>query len=173
MDVVIGLAASGTTPFVWGALREAKSRHALTGCVVNVIDVPLIELVQHAIAVPTGPEVIMGSTRLKAGTAQKMILNMISTGVMVRVGRTYSNLMTDMQVSNAKLRGRAVTIVAEATGLSLETATTLLTQAAGEMKTAIAAAKLGIPPHEARQRLAESNGNLNRVLGETADLTGR
>lgn len=166
LDCVIGVAASGSTPFVSGALLEALERDALTGGVVNVVDAPILELAQHPVIVPTGPEVITGSTRLKAGTAQKMVLNMISTGVMVRAGRTFGNLMTDMQASNLKLHHRAKVIVAEATGFSIEEAATLLDQCNHEIKTAIAAALLHTTPEIARQRLAEVNGNVNRIANE-------
>lgn len=163
-DSVIGVAASGSTPFVVSVLREADARGALTGSIANVADAEISTLVQHPIVIITGPEVITGSTRLKAGTAQKMVLNMLSTGVMVRIGRTYSNLMVDMQTTNHKLRERAQVIVAEATNLSLEDAEVLLAQSQGEIKTAIAAALLGLTPNEARQRLATVGGNLNRVM---------
>lgn len=163
-DSVIGVAASGSTPYVQGALREANERGALTGSIVNVVDAPISALAQYPVVVPTGPEAIMGSTRLKAGTAQKLVLNMISTGVMVRVGRTYSNLMTNMQMSNIKLRKRAEVIVAEATGLDLAAAADLLTRCDGDMKTAIAAALLKLSPEEARQCVAAAYGNLNRCV---------
>jgi N-acetylmuramic acid 6-phosphate etherase len=163
LDSVIGVAASGSTPFVQGALREASERGALTGSISNAPRAPISALAQYPITVVIGPEVITGSTRLKAGTAQKMILNMISTGVMVQVGRTFNNLMTDMQASNVKLRERAVIIVTDATGLSRDEARALLQQCDGEMKTAITCALTGSPPDEARQRLAAVGGNLNRL----------
>jgi len=164
LDTVIGVAASGRTPFVRGTLIEAGVRGALTGCVVNVVRAPLCTLVQHPITLATGPEALTGSTRLKAGSAQKMALNMISTGVMARVGRTYGNLMTDMRMSNIKLRGRAVRIVADATGLDETAARDLLERCGGEMKTAIAAALLNLEPETARERLNAAHGNLNRMV---------
>lgn len=166
LDSVIGVAASGSTPFVYGALQEAIKRGALTGCIVNVMDAPISEIVGYPIVLPTGPEALTGSTRLKAGTAQKLVLNMISTGIMRRVGRMYHNLMTDMQAGNVKLRERATRIVAEATGLDLDAASTLLTRCNNEMKTAIASALLRISPEQARSRLAEMHGNLNRLLAQ-------
>jgi N-acetylmuramic acid 6-phosphate etherase len=164
LDTVIGVAASGSTPFVVGTLREAAERGALTGCVVNAAETLIPTLVQYPVIVPTGAEVIMGSTRLKAGTAQKLVLNMISTGVMMRVGRTFGNLMTDMQMSNVKLRKRAGVIVAEATDLPLDEAVELLNRCDGEMKTAIASARLKIAPEAARKRLDEFGGNLYRSI---------
>jgi len=163
-DSVIGIAASGATPYVQAALREAAARGALTGSIVNVANAPISALSQFPISVSVGAEVIMGSTRLRAGTAQKLILNMITTGVMVRAGRTFGNLMTDMQASNIKLRGRAQVIVAEATGLPLAAAAELLTHCNGEIKTAIAAELLHIVPDQAREQLATVNGDLNRLI---------
>jgi len=163
-DTMIGVAASGSTPFIIGAVREARERGSLTGCIVNNADSPIAQLVEHPIVVPTGPEVIMGSTRLKAGTAQKLVLNMISTGIMMRVGKTYGNLMVDMQMSNIKLRKRAEVIVAEATELPLVEAADLLERCAGEMKTAIGSYLLNLSPADARDRLQLYNGNLYRCL---------
>ncbi|MHB8626126.1 MAG: N-acetylmuramic acid 6-phosphate etherase [Aggregatilineales bacterium] len=162
-DTVIGIAASGSTPYVQGVLREATERVALTGAIVNVPDSPVAALAQYPIVLPVGPEVIMGSTRLRAGTAQKLALNMLTTGIMVRAGRTFGNLMTDVQMSNAKLKGRARVIVSEATGLSETMAAALLDQCYGEIKTAIAAHLLSVAPDEARRRLALVNGDLNRL----------
>jgi N-acetylmuramic acid 6-phosphate etherase len=163
LDSVIGVAASGSTPYVKGLLREAAERGALTGSIACAPNAPISGLAQHPIEVVTGPEVITGSTRLKAGTAQKMVLNMITTGVMVRVGRTFNNLMTDMRITNAKLSERAVVIVSEATGLPMAEARTLLERCNGEMKTAIVCALKSVAPDEARQRLAEAKGNLNQI----------
>jgi N-acetylmuramic acid 6-phosphate etherase len=162
-DTVIGVAASGSTPFVRGALEEASARGALTASIVNVVDAPLSAIAQHPIVLATGPEALTGSTRLKAGTAQKLALNMISTGIMVRVGKTFGNLMTDMQASNIKLRNRAIVIVGDATGLSQAEAEALLTACDGEMKTAIAAALLNLPPAAARERLNAARGNLTAL----------
>ena len=165
-DTVIGIAASGSTPFVIGALKAAGERAALTGAIVNVPDSPIAAMVQHPIQLAVGPEVIMGSTRLRAGTAQKLVLNMLTTGAMVRVGRTFGNLMTDMQASNNKLQGRARVIVSEATGVDDRMAGDLLVHSDGEIKTAIAMSLLNVPAAEARERLIAIGGNLN----ELADL---
>jgi N-acetylmuramic acid 6-phosphate etherase len=163
-DIVIGIAASGRTPYVMGALREAGARKALTACIVNTIDAPIARLVKHPIVILTGAEALTGSTRLKAGTAAKLVLNMISTGLMVAVGHTYDNLMTDMQTSNLKLGDRARRIVAQATGLESEAAADLLARAEGEIKTAIVAARLNISIEQARAQLATHKGKLARTI---------
>jgi N-acetylmuramic acid 6-phosphate etherase len=165
LDSVIGVAASGSTPFVIGALEAAKALGALTGCVVNVVESPIAALVAHPICIATGAEVLMGSTRLKAGTAQKLALNMLSTGAMLRAGRIYENLMTDMRAANVKLRERAAVIVAEAAQLDLAQARDILDACDGEMKTAIVAARLGVLPEEARARLVAVKGDLGVLLG--------
>ncbi|PJF32309.1 MAG: hypothetical protein CUN51_01385 [Candidatus Thermofonsia Clade 1 bacterium] len=165
LDSVIGVAASGSTPFVIGALEAAKALGALTGCVVNVVESPIAALVAHSICIATGAEVLMGSTRLKAGTAQKLALNMLSTGAMLRAGRIYENLMTDMRAANVKLRERAAVIVAEAAQLDLAQARDILDACDGEMKTAIVAARLGVLPEEARARLVAVKGDLGVLLG--------
>ena len=153
-DSVIGVAASGRTPYAIGGLQEAKKRGALTISITCNRPSPLGELAEISIALVVGPEVLSGSTRLKAGTAQKMVLNMISTAVMIRLGKTYSNLMVDVQPTNAKLRQRARRIVAEATGLDLQRAAEILSACNGEVKTAIVAILAGISPELARIRFA-------------------
>src|SRR6185369_10449826 len=115
-DVVVGIAASGRTPYVIGALENARSVGAYTVAVVNVKPSAMEAVADLTIAAVTGPEALTGSTRLKAGTAQKMVLNLLSTGVMVRLGKTYGNLMVDVKATNEKLRDRAVRIVTAATG---------------------------------------------------------
>src|SRR5258706_10231353 len=157
-DCVISIAASGRTPYAIGGLEEANKRGALTISIACNRPSPLEELAEIGIAPIVGPEVVSGSTRLKAGTAQKMVLNMISTGVMIRLGKTYSNLMVDVQPTNIKLRQRARRIVADATGASLEQATRILQESDGEVKTAIVAVLADIPPEGARQRLRATGG---------------
>jgi N-acetylmuramic acid 6-phosphate etherase len=125
---------------------------------------PMAAAADVAIAPVVGPEVLTGSTRLKAGTAQKMVLNMLSTGVMIRLGRTYGNLMVDVQASNAKLRVRAVRIVAQATGLDRAEAEALLAASHNDVKTAIVASLAGISPEEARNRLVAAGGVVRRAL---------
>jgi len=164
-DSVIVIAASGRTPYAIGGLQEAKKRGALTVSIVCNRPSPLEELAEIGIAPVVGPEVVSGSTRLKAGTAQKMVMNMISTAVMIRLGKTYSNLMVDVQPTNVKLRQRARRIVAEATGLDLRRATEILSVCNGEVKTAIVAALVGISPELARIRLYETGGYVRKTIG--------
>lgn len=164
-DCVVSIAASGGTPYAIGGLEEAKKRGALTVSIACNRPSPLEELAEIGIAPIVGPEVVSGSTRLKAGTAQKMVLNMISTGVMIRLGKTYSNLMVDVQPTNIKLRQRARRIVADATGVSLEQATKILQESDGEVKTAIVALLANVPPEVARQRLRATGGFVRKAIG--------
>jgi N-acetylmuramic acid 6-phosphate etherase len=164
-DSVIGIAASGRTPYAMGGLQEAKKRGALTISITCNRPSPLEELADIGIALVVGPEVVSGSTRLKAGTAEKMVLNMISTAVMILLGKTYSNLMVDVQPTNAKLRQRARRIVAEATGLDLQRATQILSACNGEVKTAIVTVLAGISPEIARIRLYETGGYVRKAIG--------
>jgi N-acetylmuramic acid 6-phosphate etherase len=164
-DAVIGIAASGRTPYAIGGLQEAKKRGALTVSITCNRPSPLEELAEIGIAPVVGPEVVSGSTRLKAGTAQKMVLNMISTAVMIHLGKTYSNLMVDVQPTNGKLRRRAQRIVAQATGLDLHRATEILAVCNGEVKTAIVAVLAGISPELARLRLHEADGYVRKAIG--------
>ncbi len=163
-DTVVGIAASGRTPFVLGAIEYARAKGALTIGVCNSADAPLSDTVDIPIAVISGPEVITGSTRLKSGTAQKLVLNMLSTATMIRLGKTYGNLMVDVQPTNEKLRVRAVRIVAEATGLEIDSAKAALEAADGEVKTAIVSALTGMEPPLARERIAEANGRIRTVI---------
>jgi N-acetylmuramic acid 6-phosphate etherase len=163
-DSLVGIAASGRTPYVIGAMQEAKRRGALVISLACNHPSPMAENADIVIAPIVGPEIVTGSTRLKAGTAQKLVLNMLSTGVMIRLGKTYGNLMVDVQASNEKLRQRARRIVAEATGLSFEQAAAQLEACNDEVKTAIVAALLGVAPAEARQRLAAGQGVIRRAL---------
>ncbi len=163
-DALVGIAASGRTPYVLGAVESTKERGALTiGLTCNAAT-PLHDRCDITIAPVVGPEVIAGSTRLKAGTAQKMVLNMLSTGAMILLGKTYGNLMVDVQPTNTKLRKRAITIVQEATGLSEPAAASLLATANDEVKTAIVAALAGVPPDISRQRLAAAGGIVRAAL---------
>jgi N-acetylmuramic acid 6-phosphate etherase len=164
VDCVVGIAASGRTPYVLGALAYAQEIGALTVGVACNVPAPILEAAQIAIGVPVGPEVITGSTRLKAGTAQKLVLNMLSTAVMIRLGKVYGNLMVDVQVTNHKLAGRAQRIVAEATGVDPERAAELLAAAGNRVKVAIAMGLLGISAEEAADRLDANAGRLRDVL---------
>ena len=163
-DSVVGIAASGRTPYVLGALAQARSRGALTISLACDHPSPMADAADIAIAPLVGPEVITGSTRLKAGTAQKMVLNMISTGVMIRLGKTYGNLMVDVQATNAKLQARARRIVAEACGVSAEQAGALLRACDGQVKVAIVAHLAGISAVAARERLTERGGIVREAL---------
>lgn len=170
-DTVIGIAASGRTPWVLGGLAEASRAGALTialTCAGGAAHPSrMAQAAEIAIELATGPEVLTGSTRLKAGTATKLVLNMISTGVMVRRGAVYGNLMVNVQLTNAKLIDRARRIIAEATGCDPATAARLLTEA-GDVKSAILMHQLGLSREAATARLAQSNGNLRRALDRTA-----
>ena len=169
-DAVVGVAASGRTPYVLGAMTYAKEQGALTIGLACNADTPLTTLVDISIAPVVGPEVITGSTRLKAGTAQKMVLNMLSTGAMVVLGKTFGNLMVDVQATNAKLRRRAVEIVSRATGRDTVAAEALLHESGDEVKTAILAGRAGVAPGRAREQLAASGGVL-RVALDALDAT--
>lgn len=163
-DALVGIAASGRTPYVLGAMGEGKRRGALVISLTCNRPTPMQDLADIAIAPLVGPEAITGSTRLKAGTAQKLVLNMLSTGVMVRLGKTYGNLMVDVQTSNVKLRDRARRIVAEACGLPPDEAGRLLAECSGETKTAIVAALANVSPARARAALEQSGGAVRAAL---------
>lgn len=165
-DVVVGIAASGTTPYVIAALDEARSAGAATIGLTCNRDAPIVAHADISIAVVTGPEVLAGSTRMKAGTATKMVLNILTTASMVRLGKTYGNLMVDMRASNEKLIGRSLRILQALTGLDLAEARTVLDASDGELKTAIAAQRLGITAGQARQKLQAAGGRLRAALGE-------
>ena len=168
-DVLCGVAASGRTPYVIGGLGYAKSLKAATIAVACTPDSPIAALADIAITAVTGPEVITGSTRLKAGTAQKIILNMLSTGTMIRLGKVYGNLMVDVKVSNDKLKERARRIVMEATGKNLREAEEALTKAAGSAKLAVFMLLANLSAEEARVQLANADGYIGRALkGESS-----
>ena len=167
-DVVVGLTASGRTPYVGGALRVARAAGAFTALVSANPRAELADRVDVHIAVDTGPEAVAGSTRLKAGTAQKLVLNSLSTALMVALGRTYSNLMVEMNASNAKLRGRVLTILTEASGESEQECARALTEADGEMKTAIVELLAGVDAAKARAALAVGGGRVRSALDALA-----
>jgi N-acetylmuramic acid 6-phosphate etherase len=162
-DSLVGVAASGRTPYTLGGMAEARRRGALVVSLACNHPSPMADLADIAIAPVTGPEVINGSTRLKAGTAQKMVLNMLSTGIMIRLGKTYSNLMVDVRPNNAKLRARARWIVEQACGLSPDQAAARLAACGGEVKVAIVSALAGVAPDEARLRLERAKGYVRRA----------
>jgi N-acetylmuramic acid 6-phosphate etherase len=163
-DALVAIAASGRTPYVLGAVAEANRLGAL---VVGVSANAGSEL-SRAVGIPitplTGPEVISGSTRMKAGTATKLVLNMISTGVMIRLGHVYGNLMVNVQPVNSKLTARARRILREAAGVGEERASELLDQSGSDLKAAIVMAKLGAGLDEARRRLDDAQGRLSEAL---------
>jgi N-acetylmuramic acid 6-phosphate etherase len=164
-DAVVGVSASGRTPFVVEALRTAAAAGALTAAVVAVHDSELGRLADHALAVVVGPEFVAGSTRLKAGTAQKLVLNTISTVAMIRLGKTYGDLMVDVRTSNDKLAARARRTVLEATGVSEEEAEAALAEAGGNAKVAIVALLAGTDAATARERLERADGVIRSALG--------
>ncbi len=163
-DSILGIAASGGTPYVLGAMAEARRCGALVLSLACNHPSQLEELADIAIAPLVGPEVITGSTRLKAGTAQKLVLNMISTGVMIRLGKTFGNLMVDVRASNSKLRRRAQRIVEQACGLDEADARALLEACGGEVKVAIVSSLAGLSPAEATGRLDASGGVVQQAL---------
>ena len=167
-DAVVGIAASGETPFTVAAVRRARERGAWTAAVVCNAGSSLEAACDLAIMPLVGPEVIAGSTRLKAGTAQKLVCNMLSTLAMVRLGKVYGNLMVDLRATNAKLRGRAARIVAAAAGMDERRAESALGLAGGRVPVAIVMLRLNMDANAARQRLEEAQGSLRRALGETA-----
>lgn len=169
-DAVIGIAASGRTPFVIGAISRAKQLGALTIGLSCNSDTELSRVADHGIEVLTGPEFISGSTRLKAGTAQKLVLNMFSTITMVRLGKTYGNLMVDVNASNEKLRIRAARIVSRLTGVSEDSAHSLLAEADYSVPLAVVAQRKQLPISEARMVLAAANGHLKHALGNDGEL---
>jgi N-acetylmuramic acid 6-phosphate etherase len=177
-DTLLGIAAGGTTPYVLGAIDHAK-RLSDVGCwvsdkakpetfpltaLVACSPVPKPASADHLIILPTGPEVLTGSTRMKAGTATKLALNAISTTLMVRSGRVFENLMVDVRPTNAKLLDRAVRIVSVLTGLSRDASATLLESAGNEIKTAVLVNRAGLAPQQARQVLNQAGGRLGKAL---------
>jgi N-acetylmuramic acid 6-phosphate etherase len=167
-DVICGIAVSGSTPFVWGALAEARERGATTvlvTCNPSWSDVPTAGPVDVAVVLDVGPEVIAGSSRLKGGTATKLVLNTISTAAMIRCGKVYDNLMVDVVPANRKLRERAVRLVARVSGTTTERARELLELAAGRVKVAILMSR-GLGGAEAEALLGHHGGILRRALEE-------
>jgi N-acetylmuramic acid 6-phosphate etherase len=164
-DAMIGISASGTTPYTVAAIRRSNMIGALTVGITSQPGSPLASEADIAIVPNTGPEVIMGSTRMKSGTAQKLVLNAISTGVMIRLGRVYSNLMIDMPATNEKLRSRAVRMVELAAGVTRPAAVQALREAAGNVRLAAVMARKKVSAEEARKLLEAHRGSLREVLG--------
>ncbi|HEY0809205.1 MAG TPA: N-acetylmuramic acid 6-phosphate etherase, partial [Longimicrobiales bacterium] len=166
-DFALGIATSGTTPYVHGALRRARELGARTGFLLCTYPSEELHKAHDVVIAPlVGPEVITGSTRMKAGTATKMVLNTITTSSMVLLGKVFGNLMVDLQVTCQKLQDRGERILMETTGVERDTATDLLERADGHVKTAIVMSKLGVDQDEARKRLHDSDDVLVRVVGD-------
>ncbi|MEE1929648.1 N-acetylmuramic acid 6-phosphate etherase [Streptomyces sp. TRM 70351] len=171
-DTVVGVSASGRTPYAVGAVRHARARGALTVGLSCNAGSPLAAAAEHGIEIVTGPELITGSTRLKAGTAQKLVLNMFSTITMIRLGKTYGNLMVDVRASNAKLHARSRRIVALATGAEEQEVEAALAATGGEVKNAILTLLGGVDGPAAARLLAASGGHLRPALQAAARARG-
>ncbi|HEX8763502.1 MAG TPA: N-acetylmuramic acid 6-phosphate etherase, partial [Candidatus Acidoferrum sp.] len=165
-DVVIGVTASGTTPYALAALKYARSRGVTTVAITSNRRMPVARLAKIVIAAEVGSEVLTGSTRMKAGTAQKMVLNMLSTATMARLGHVYENLMIDVVLTNEKVAKRALRILAEASGMSVSDAEHALRAAGHNMRVALVMLKLGVEAREGKRRLAWAKGDLRKALGE-------
>ncbi len=165
-DVVVGIAASGTTPYVLSALQFARKLGATTIAVTANRNSPLAKHAKIAISVEVGPEVVTGSTRMKAGTSQKLVLNMLSTASMVRLGHVYDNLMIDLTLTNEKLLQRGTRILAEASGAEVSEVEHALRQSQHDVRVALTMLKTGTEAPAARARLALAKGNLRKALGE-------
>ncbi len=171
-DVVVGIAVSGRTPYVIGALAHAKDLGAVTVALTCNPDSAIARMADISIAPLVGPEVLTGSTRLKSGTAQKLVLNMLTTASMIRIGKTYQNLMVDMLASNAKLLARAVRIVMQATDCSPEAAETALAATGNDLKLAILTLLTGTSVDDARAAMTNAGGFLRRALDKTNNQQG-
>lgn len=165
-DVVVGITASGTTPYVLAALQYARKRGATTVAITVNPRTPVARLAKILIATEVGPEILTGSTRLKAGTAQKMVLNMLTTAAMARLGHVYENLMIDVKASNQKVSDRIARILAEASGKSVSASEHALRQVGHNIRIALVMLKLGIDAKGAKTKLAHARGNLRKALGE-------
>jgi N-acetylmuramic acid 6-phosphate etherase len=171
-DMVVGIAASGVTPFVRAALGRAQTLGARTALVTCSEPPALLrETCDVCIVLRTGPEVVTGSTRMKAGTATKLVLNTLTTGAMIRLGKTYGNLMVDLQATNAKLVDRGQRIVMEVTGVSRDEAQAAIVAAGGKVRTAIVMLRTGTSLEEADRLLAEHDYHLRPILGEPPPVT--
>ena len=171
-DSLVGIAASGRTPYVLGAVRQARAMDALTAGISCTPGSELSAAAEIGIELLVGPEVVSGSTRMKAGTATKLALNMISTGLMIRLGMTYGNLMVNVQPKNVKLANRAERIIMEAAGIEREAAARLLGESGGEVKLAVVMARLGAGREEAAKRLAAAGGRIADALNGSSMTSG-
>ena len=170
-DVVVGIAASGRTPYVLGALRLARQRGATTVSLTSNRVSPVARAAQIAITPETGPEAVAGSTRMKAGTAQKLVLNMLSTAAMIRIGRVYENWMVGVALTNQKLRRRAARVLEEATGISASAAGHALRRAGHDLPTALVMVKAIVGLSEARKELADAHRNVRKALESALRLS--
>lgn len=166
-DAVIGITASGSTPYVLGALEFAKRKGCATVGITSNPRTPITHAVQISIVTPTGPEVITGSTRMKAGTSQKMVLNMLSTAAMIRLGRVYDNWMMGVALTNRKLQARGLRILMEASGATVAKATRALRLSGHNMGVAFIILKTGASAQQARRQLRDTNGNVHHALDTT------
>lgn len=164
-DIVVGIAASGRTPYVHGAVKQAKEIGCTTIFITTVSSDQVEIKVDYMIDIPVDPEVIMGSTRMKSATAQKMVINMLSTGAMIRLGKVYENVMVDLQLTNAKLEERARRILMMLTKCSYEESSNYLQKADNHVKTALIMALSGLSREEAAQKLMENDGFIRKALG--------
>jgi N-acetylmuramic acid 6-phosphate etherase len=173
-DVVVGITASGSTPYVLGALEFARRRRAITIGVTSNPRTPVTHVAKTSIVTPTGPEVITGSTRMKAGTAQKLVLNMLSTASMIRIGRVYDNWMIGVALTNRKLQTRGLRILVEASGATVAEATRALRQSGHTMDVALIMLKAGVNVREAKDCLRATSGNLREAFARLKQIsTGR
>src|SRR5262249_45097883 len=166
-DIIVGIAASGTTPYVLGALTYARKSGAKIIALTSNRRMPITRLADIIIAPEVGPEVVTGSTRLKAGTSQKLVLNMLSTATMVRLGHVYENLMIDAVLTNKKLEDRSLRILAEASGKSVSACRRALRQTRHDMRVALVMLKRTVTISEARNLLTATGNNLRQALGES------
>jgi N-acetylmuramic acid 6-phosphate etherase len=171
-DVVVGIAVSGRTPYVIGGLRYAREVGATTVALSCNPKSTIAELADIAISPVVGPEVVMGSTRLKSGTAQKLVLNMLTTASMVRIGKAYENLMVDLGVSNEKLAARATRMIVDVIGCSNEEAEVYLAEAGNNVKLAILIGLTGLSREDAEKQIAKAHGFLRRAIEETPQRRG-
>jgi N-acetylmuramic acid 6-phosphate etherase len=163
-DIVIGVSASGRTPYVIGAVEYARARGAITAAITCNTNTPLAEVADTSIVVEVGPEVVSGSTRMKAGTAQKMVLNMITTGAMTRLGYVYDNLMVNVHMKNAKLVERGIRVLMKVCGIDRDTAIRTIKSAGKSIPIAVVMLKAGVDKMEAVRRLGKSDGNVRRAI---------
>jgi len=166
-DIVIGLSASGSTPYVVGAVEYARARGAMTAAITCNLNTPLSQVADTTVVVEVGPEVVSGSTRMKAGTAQKMVTNMITTGAMTRLGYVYDNLMVNVHMKNAKLVERGIRVLMKVCGIDRDTAIRTIKSAGKSIPIAVVMLKAGVDKMEAVRRLSKSDGNVRLAIEDS------